>query len=167
MNKLYFLLQKSSIDMINYNSLTEMDLLYDVFYSDIYIVINDILMGYNDGVNTGVPILDFLWEISCAIEFIDKGERKTKIEITESDLYYELLLENEIVIISSNWSSNIGKIQYVEFRKMAVNFIFNSTNILEDNCPFLLKNISYLSLKHKILSRVQNNITKEDKTYEK
>ena len=36
MNELYFLLQKSSIDAIDYNSLSEMDLLYDVFYSDIY-----------------------------------------------------------------------------------------------------------------------------------
>ena len=71
MNELYFLLQKSSIDAIDYNSLSEMDLLYDVFYSDIYLIINDISMGYNDGVNTIISYKYFCKRIGTMIrEFI-------------------------------------------------------------------------------------------------
>lgn len=155
MNKLKFLMQGEFPDnKIDYTSLTTLDLLYDVFFSDISIVINSVSFDYKNGSDVNMPILDFLWSLSYVISDINEGSNETEIEITESNLSYKFSKDGDYLIVSCNWSNTKERILYSEFKNVAMEFINQGFHFLEDKCISIMKNINYTDLKNAILSRL-------------
>ena len=155
MNKLKFLMRGEFPDnKIDYTSLTTLDMLYDVFFSDISIVINSVSFDYKNGSDVNMPILDFLWSLSYVISDINEGIKDTEIEITESNLSYKFSKDEDYLIVSCNWSSMKERILYSEFKKIAMEFINQVFHSLEVKCISITRNINYTDLKNTILSRL-------------
>lgn len=131
----------------NYENATQLDLLYDVFDSQITFVIDGISFDYEDGDKVRMPLLDYFWSLTYLVGAFDAGERESSITFTESANEYSLMMNEGEVTVTCNWSDATAKIYYKQLRDIILHMVIRGLNECEFLKPAILKNKEYIEMK--------------------
>ena len=131
----------SRLQTVNWRNVDETDLDYYLFKGDILFRVDNANFDAGWG---WIPILDFATQIFKIVAELKMVERNA-FEFTESDAAIKFELRRNLVVISSNYSPDEGKINYEELHISVSGFLHRVLTELGTHFPELRKNQYFLS----------------------